>query len=379
MFLDEMGLAEHQAIYALHRNTNNWHLHLAVNRVHPETEKLVTVNNGFDHEVAHRAIARIEQRQGWEPAPHPLYDVRPDGEPERARPRGEGERQPSARARDFEERLGPLPKLRTREVVPTSRIPNFRDHGRMVDGPLLALVARLQRKYGECFASEAGLRRRNRRRRGPHARRAHAAARARASTQARDPDARVASARGPDARRQSVQPEAPVSLSCRSAGASDAPSPPRTAARPSAAAPIRARSQRSPRPDGRSPSGLRRRPSNRKTRSSGGAWPISPAWPSSRRAGQAARRTNPTSHPNREPPGTARGATARAGGPLRRAPSPARAPIAGGPSQRSRQTARCMPARAAIGACGRMRAGSSRPLRWYFTDPSGLSGHKIEN
>ena len=56
-------------------------------------------------------------------------------------------------------RLGPLPKLRTREVVPTSRIPNFRDHGRMVDGPLLALVARLQRKYGECFASEAGLRR----------------------------------------------------------------------------------------------------------------------------------------------------------------------------------------------------------------------------
>ena len=64
MFLDEMGLAEHQAIYALHRDTQNWHLHLAVNRVHPETEKLVTVNNGFDLEVAHRAIARIEQQPG---------------------------------------------------------------------------------------------------------------------------------------------------------------------------------------------------------------------------------------------------------------------------------------------------------------------------
>jgi hypothetical protein len=106
MFLAEMGLAEHQAIYALHRNTNVWHIHIAVNRVNPETEKLVTVNKGFDHEVAHRAIARIEQRQRWEPAPNPLYDVRPDGEIERARPRGEGERQPSARARDFEERAG---------------------------------------------------------------------------------------------------------------------------------------------------------------------------------------------------------------------------------------------------------------------------------
>ena len=106
MFLGEMGLADHQAIYALHRNTSIWHVHVALNRVNPETEKLVTVNKGFDHEIAHRAIARIEQRQRWEPVPHPLYDVRPDGEPERARPRGDGERHPSARARDFEERAG---------------------------------------------------------------------------------------------------------------------------------------------------------------------------------------------------------------------------------------------------------------------------------
>jgi hypothetical protein len=42
MFLGEMGLVDHQAIYALHQDTNNWHLHLAVNRVNPETEKLVT-------------------------------------------------------------------------------------------------------------------------------------------------------------------------------------------------------------------------------------------------------------------------------------------------------------------------------------------------
>ncbi len=106
MFLSEMGLADHQAIYALHRNTSIWHVHVAVNRVNPETEKLVTVNKGFDHEIAHRAIARIELRHCWEPVPHPPYDARPDGEPERRRPRGAGERRPSVRALDFEERAG---------------------------------------------------------------------------------------------------------------------------------------------------------------------------------------------------------------------------------------------------------------------------------
>jgi hypothetical protein len=105
-FLDEMGLAQHQVIYALHRDTRNCHLHLAVNRVHPDTEKVVTVNSGFDHEVAHRAIARIERDQGWQREDRALFLVQPGGELERSRPRGERERQPSGRARDLEERHG---------------------------------------------------------------------------------------------------------------------------------------------------------------------------------------------------------------------------------------------------------------------------------
>ena len=32
LFLRGMGLAEHQTIYALHKNTGNYHLHIAVNR-----------------------------------------------------------------------------------------------------------------------------------------------------------------------------------------------------------------------------------------------------------------------------------------------------------------------------------------------------------
>lgn len=106
MFLDDMGLAEHQALYGLHRDTENWHLHMAVNRVHPETEKLATVNNGFDHEVAHRAIARIEHAQGWQREDRGLFRVQEDGHVERERPRDEQERKPSVRARDFEERVG---------------------------------------------------------------------------------------------------------------------------------------------------------------------------------------------------------------------------------------------------------------------------------
>src|SRR5580692_10068032 len=100
-FLDEMGLAEYQVIYALHRDTKNCHLHLAVNRVHPDSEKLVTVNNGFDHEVAHRAIARIERDQGWQREGRALFVARADGDLERSRPRGQRERQPSGPARDF--------------------------------------------------------------------------------------------------------------------------------------------------------------------------------------------------------------------------------------------------------------------------------------
>jgi hypothetical protein len=106
MFLDEMGLSGHQLIYALHRDTQNCHLHLAVNRVHPDTEKLVTVNNGFDHEVAHRAIARIEHRQGWQREDRALFLALPNGQMERTEERGAGGRRPSTGARDFEERAG---------------------------------------------------------------------------------------------------------------------------------------------------------------------------------------------------------------------------------------------------------------------------------
>ena len=47
-------------------------------------------------------------------------------------------------------------RLRARDVVRDR--PNFRDHGRTVDRPLLNLLTRLQERWGTAYASEGGLR-----------------------------------------------------------------------------------------------------------------------------------------------------------------------------------------------------------------------------
>jgi hypothetical protein len=106
IFLAEMGLSGHQGFYALHRDTDNWHLHLAVNRVDPDTERLVTVNGGFDLEAAHRALARIEHAQGWAPERWGRYRVNPGGAVERAAPSRTPKAQPCGRVRDGETRSG---------------------------------------------------------------------------------------------------------------------------------------------------------------------------------------------------------------------------------------------------------------------------------
>ena len=66
LLTDEMQVTEHQALYGLHGDTDNVHLHVMVNRVHPETLAVVKINRGFDLEALHRAGARIEHAQGWQ-------------------------------------------------------------------------------------------------------------------------------------------------------------------------------------------------------------------------------------------------------------------------------------------------------------------------
>ena len=61
--LKTMGLEEHQAIIAIHRDKKEAHFHVVVNTVHPATGKVWSKSN--DHLRAEKASREIEVMQGW--------------------------------------------------------------------------------------------------------------------------------------------------------------------------------------------------------------------------------------------------------------------------------------------------------------------------
>ena len=65
IFIGHCGLTGHQVIWGLHDDTQNLHVHIAVNRVHPDTLKVIEINKGFQLNAAHQAVAIIEKKQGW--------------------------------------------------------------------------------------------------------------------------------------------------------------------------------------------------------------------------------------------------------------------------------------------------------------------------
>ncbi|MGK2286540.1 relaxase/mobilization nuclease domain-containing protein [Pedomonas sp. V897] len=76
LFLETLGLERCQAIWALHANTDNDHIHIMVNRIDPATGKALQAGDGWDIDAAHRAIALIEDRQGWKQEEGALYFAR---------------------------------------------------------------------------------------------------------------------------------------------------------------------------------------------------------------------------------------------------------------------------------------------------------------
>lgn len=105
VFLEQLGLEKHQVIAALHQDTDNIHLHIALNKVHPDTCKVVKPANGWDIEAAHRTVAIVEHRQGWQREPNGRYVVLEDGTVARV---GKLDSAPSvpSRAADMENRTG---------------------------------------------------------------------------------------------------------------------------------------------------------------------------------------------------------------------------------------------------------------------------------
>ena len=62
--MQELGYDGLQCAYALHTDHENYHIHLAINRVDPATG---TCRSDFDDvKKLHRAVALIESRQGWQ-------------------------------------------------------------------------------------------------------------------------------------------------------------------------------------------------------------------------------------------------------------------------------------------------------------------------
>ncbi len=106
LFLSELGLGEHQAVYGLHSDTDNLHLHIAVNRVHPESLRVIKIHGGFDLEAVHRAVARIEHAQGWLPERRARYQVLESGELVRSAQQHAEARQPTQAKCDREAHSG---------------------------------------------------------------------------------------------------------------------------------------------------------------------------------------------------------------------------------------------------------------------------------
>ena len=66
--LKHLGLQGHQVIWGMHSDTDHVHIHIEVNRVHPETFKVVEINKGFQNNAIQQAAAMVEKVQGWKSA-----------------------------------------------------------------------------------------------------------------------------------------------------------------------------------------------------------------------------------------------------------------------------------------------------------------------
>ncbi len=73
--LKELGLQGCQALWALQSDTDNLHVHVAVNRVSPEHFKAIRPAGGWTKKALERAARKIEIVQGWDVERTGRYEV----------------------------------------------------------------------------------------------------------------------------------------------------------------------------------------------------------------------------------------------------------------------------------------------------------------
>lgn len=113
IFIQQCGLVGHQYIWGFHSDTENDHVHIQVNRVHPDTLAVVKINKGFNREAGQQAGALIEHAQGWKPEKGARYQI-VNGKPVRCA--GQGKRkqlEPTSAARAMEQQTGTKSAQRT--------------------------------------------------------------------------------------------------------------------------------------------------------------------------------------------------------------------------------------------------------------------------
>ncbi len=77
--LKELDLQDCQALWALQSDTDNLHVHAAVNRVSPENFKAIRQAGGWTKKALDRAARKIEIRQGWDVERTGRYEVDESG------------------------------------------------------------------------------------------------------------------------------------------------------------------------------------------------------------------------------------------------------------------------------------------------------------
>jgi len=92
----------HLAVYALHRNTENYHLHVVLNRVDPVMMRVA--DKGWCIDKAHKAVAEIVHAQGWEAEQNARYLANSNGTVTKT----DREREPQLRSKalDYENATG---------------------------------------------------------------------------------------------------------------------------------------------------------------------------------------------------------------------------------------------------------------------------------
>jgi hypothetical protein len=116
IFLQQTGLGGHQCVWGVHDDTKNRHIHIAVNRVNPETMLVTKINKGFNKEAGQQVIALIEHTQGWKSEKGARYTV-VDGKPvmtdqakvlkaERTAGTSTEPKKPKQKAQDMEQQTG---------------------------------------------------------------------------------------------------------------------------------------------------------------------------------------------------------------------------------------------------------------------------------